>query len=63
MRSDYKRPEDPDVLPRADAVVVFPATFNTLNKWALGITDTPYVALLRQVRDDLLPPMFSRQEK
>jgi len=40
VRSDYKRPEEPDVLPRTDAIVVFPATFNTLNKWALGISDT-----------------------
>jgi hypothetical protein len=27
VRSEYKRPEEPDVLPRADALVVFPATF------------------------------------
>ena len=40
VRSEYKRPEEPDVLPRADAIVVFPATFNTINKWALGISDT-----------------------
>ena len=37
VRSDYKRPEDPDVLPPADAVLVYPATFNTINKWVLGI--------------------------
>lgn len=46
VRSDYKQPEDPDVLPQADAVVVFPATFNTLNKWALGITDTLALGIL-----------------
>ena len=46
VRSEYKRPEEPDVLPRADAIVVFPATFNTLNKWALGITDTLALGLL-----------------
>lgn len=46
VRSDYKRPEEPDVLPRADAIVVFPATFNTLNKWALGISDTLALGLL-----------------
>src|ERR1051326_803980 len=39
VRSEYKRPEEPDVLPRADAMIVFPATFNTINKWALGISD------------------------
>src|SRR5438034_6082342 len=37
VRSEYKRPEEPDVLPRADALVVFPATVNTVNKWALGL--------------------------
>lgn len=46
VRSEYKRPEEPDLLPRADAIVVFPATFNTLNKWALGISDTLAVGLL-----------------
>lgn len=46
VRSEYKRPEESDVLPRADAIVVFPATFNTLNKWASGISDTLAVGLL-----------------
>lgn len=46
VRSEYKRPEEPDVLPRADAIIVFPATFNTLNKWAMGISDTLAVGLL-----------------
>jgi len=46
VRSEYKRPEEPDVLPRANAIVVFPATFNTINKWALGISDTLAVGLL-----------------
>jgi phosphopantothenoylcysteine synthetase/decarboxylase len=46
VRSQYKDPDEPDILPRADAVVAFPATFNTLNKWALGISDTLAVGLL-----------------
>ena len=46
VRSEYKRPEEPDVLPRANAIVVFPATFNTMNKWALGISDTLALGLL-----------------
>jgi phosphopantothenoylcysteine synthetase/decarboxylase len=46
VRSEYKRPAEPDVLPHADAVVAFPATFNTLNKWALGISDTLAVGVL-----------------
>src|SRR5258706_8060055 len=46
VRSEYKRPEEPDVLPRASAIVVFPATFNTINKWALGISDTLATGIL-----------------
>ena len=46
VRSKYKRPEDPDALPRPTAMIVFPATFNTLNKWALGISDTLALGLL-----------------
>lgn len=46
VRSEYKRPEDINVLPRANAILAFPTTFNTLNKWALGITDTLALGLL-----------------
>lgn len=46
VRSEYKHPDEPDVLPPADAVVAYPATFNTLNKWVLGISDTLAVGLL-----------------
>ena len=46
VRSEYKQPDDPHMLPRADAVIVFPTTFNTLNKWASGISDTFAVGLL-----------------
>lgn len=55
VRSDYKRPEDPDALPKVDAVIVFPATFNTLNKWALGITDTLALGLLCEMTGLGLP--------
>lgn len=47
-RSDYKRPEDPDVLPPPDAFAVAPCTFNTLNKWAAGISDTLVLGLLNE---------------
>ena len=40
VRSDYKRPDEPDVFPPPDAIIVAPATFNTVNKWAAGISDT-----------------------
>ncbi|MEU4427423.1 flavoprotein [Actinoplanes sp. NPDC024001] len=46
VRSAYKSPGDPDVLPPADAMIVAPATVNTVNKWAAGITDTLVLGLL-----------------
>jgi phosphopantothenoylcysteine synthetase/decarboxylase len=48
VRSDYKRPEEPDVLPPPDAFVVAPATFNTINKLAAGISDTLALGLLNE---------------
>ncbi|MEV4253312.1 flavoprotein [Spirillospora sp. NPDC049652] len=48
VRNDYKRPEEPDVLPPADAFAVVPATFNTVNKWAQGISDTLALGLLNE---------------
>ena len=46
VRSQYKGADDPDVLPPADAFVVAPASFNTVNKWALGISETLALGLL-----------------
>ena len=46
VRTHYKNPGDPDVLPPADAMIVCPATVNTVNKWAAGITDTLALGLL-----------------
>jgi phosphopantothenoylcysteine synthetase/decarboxylase len=46
VRSDYKNPGEPDVLPPADAMIVAPATTNTINKWAAGISDTLPLGLL-----------------
>jgi hypothetical protein len=46
VRSDYKDPDDPDSLPGPDAVVVAPATVNTINKWAAGICDTLALGIL-----------------
>ena len=46
VRSAYKRPGEADVLPPPDAVLVAPATFNTINKWAAGISDTLALGLI-----------------
>jgi phosphopantothenoylcysteine synthetase/decarboxylase len=40
VRSEYKAPGEPDVWPPADVILVAPATFNTINSWALGLTST-----------------------
>lgn len=44
----YKQPGQPDVLPPADAMVVAPATFNSLSKLAAGITDTLALGLVSE---------------
>lgn len=49
VRSSYRMPGEPKGLPPADAVIVAPATFNTINKWANGISDTFAVGLLCEV--------------
>jgi phosphopantothenoylcysteine synthetase/decarboxylase len=46
VRVEFRMPGEPDDLPPADAVVVAPATFNTVNKWAAGIADTFAAGLL-----------------
>src|SRR5262249_27424023 len=46
VRSEFKHPGDIDVLPDADAMIVAPATVNTINKFALGIADTLPLGLL-----------------
>lgn len=48
VRSEYKEPGAPDVLPPADAIVVGGASFNTINKWAAGISDTLVLGLLTE---------------
>jgi Flavoprotein len=54
-RCDYKRPDEPDVLPPPDALVVAPATFNTINKLAAGISDTLALCLLNEAVGTGLP--------
>jgi hypothetical protein len=46
IRSAWRRPGDPRPFPAPDAVVVAPATFNTVNKWAAGLADTLALATL-----------------
>jgi phosphopantothenoylcysteine synthetase/decarboxylase len=46
IRSAWRTPDVPAPLPPADAIAVAPATFNTINKWAAGISDTLALGIL-----------------
>jgi len=46
IRSAWRTPGTPQPLPPADAIAVAPATFNTVNKWAAGISDTLALGIL-----------------
>ncbi|OEV13746.1 flavoprotein [Streptomyces nanshensis] len=48
VRHEHKLPSQDDALPPADAILVAPATFNTLNKWAAGHADTLALGLITE---------------
>lgn len=48
LRVQPRTPQDPDPLPRADVVLAAPLTFNTLNRWAGGVSDTLALGLLNE---------------
>jgi phosphopantothenoylcysteine synthetase/decarboxylase len=47
VRSQYRKPGEPRS-EKADAVIVAPATYNTINKWAQGISDTYALGVLAE---------------
>lgn len=55
VRHQYKYPGDLDVLPAADAILVAPATVNTVNKWAAGIADTLALGMIVEAVGNGLP--------
>ena len=55
VRTSFKDPDAPDVLPPASAFAAAPATFNTINKWAAGISDTLALGLLNEAIGLSLP--------
>lgn len=55
VRARYKLPGDPDVLPSPDAILVAPASFNTINKWAAGTADTLALGLITEGIGKALP--------
>jgi phosphopantothenoylcysteine synthetase/decarboxylase len=48
VRVAWRRPDEAASVPDADAVIVAPATFNTVNKWVAGIADTAATATLSE---------------
>jgi phosphopantothenoylcysteine synthetase/decarboxylase len=48
LRVEPRKPQDPDPLLPADAVIAAPLTFNSLNKWAASISDTLTLDLLNE---------------
>ncbi len=55
VRSQYMLPGEPDQLPRADAMLVAPATGNTINKLAAGISDTLALGLVNEAIASRMP--------
>jgi hypothetical protein len=48
VRSDYKLPGEADALPPADAMLIAPATFNMINQWAAGLSETLALGLINE---------------
>ena len=50
VRSTYAKPGAGRgrSLPHADAIIVAPASYNTINKWALGVSDTYALGILAE---------------
>ncbi|MGA5821781.1 flavoprotein [Kitasatospora sp. NPDC094028] len=48
IRSAWRTPSESRRAPQADAIAVAPATFNTINKWAAGISDTLALGILSE---------------
>ncbi|NUP53967.1 MAG: flavoprotein [Catenulispora sp.] len=49
VRSAWRRPGDGGSLPAADAIVVAPASYNSINKWAAGTADCYALGLLAEL--------------
>ena len=47
VRSQYRKPGEPRSR-SSDAIIVAPATYNTINKWAQGISDTYALGVLAE---------------
>lgn len=48
VRTRTRLPTEPKLTPKADFIVVTPATFNTINQWAAGINNAPALGVLNE---------------
>lgn len=55
VRSDYKIPGTADVWPKADVIAVAPATMNSINSWALGITQNFVIGVAAEAIGKRIP--------
>ena len=54
VRSQYRKPGEPRSR-SADAIIVAPASYNTINKWAQGISDTYPLGILAEATGLAVP--------
>ncbi len=55
VRTGYRMADEPGALPRAAAVLVAPATYNTINKWAAGVADSFPLSTLAELTGARVP--------
>lgn len=55
VRFDYKQPGEPDVWPKPDVILFAPATFNSINAWALGLTNAFVVGVAAEAIGKRIP--------
>lgn len=55
VRSEFRGPDDPEFQPKGDAVVVAPASFNTINQCAAGINDNLALGLINEALGGAIP--------
>lgn len=63
VRFQPRHPDESDPLPPASAMVVAPATFNTINKWAGGVSDTFALGILNELLGLAVPILVSPYAK
>lgn len=63
VQPEGRKPDETSRLPKADLIVVAPATFNTINKWAGGINDNFSFGVLNEALGLEIPIIVSPYAK